>query len=233
MSLLASPEKETLRDIFDHIAFRYDRINTLLSLGIDECWREKAVDLILKGRGENEIILDLGVGTGKFLNRFLKKKPWRLAVGVDFSSAMLRRARVSLPVPCQLLHADIHDLPFERQSFDLVVSSFTLRSVKDRAHFFEEVHRILKPKGKVAFLCLTRPSSFLGRMLYAPYLRFYLPFMGGVLTSDPIAYRFLSESIQSFPAPLEIASELQTFGFQQISTFSFTLGISTLILGQK
>jgi len=233
MTLLASPDKETIRKIFDHIAFRYDALNSLLSLSIDEGWRERAARLIVKEAPGAGSILDLGVGTGKFLSRFLHKKPWRLSVGVDFSSEMLRRARTRLGASSRLLAADIHGLPFGTESFDLIVASFTLRSVKERPQFFSEILRLLTPGGRAAFLCLTRPRSFLGRALYAPYLKFYLPLVGGLLTRDPVAYRFLSESIQAFPSPAEIGKEMASLGFSRISIFSFTFGLATLILAQR
>lgn len=233
MTDLASPDKETIRDVFDHIAYRYDALNSILSFSIDENWREKAVRLILSESREEKSILDLGVGTGKFLSRFLQKKSWLTAAGVDFSGEMLKRARFNLSPTCRLIQADIHDLPFEDESFDLIVSSFTLRSVKNRVHFFSEVLRTLRPAGRIAFLCLTRPRSLVGRALYTPYLRFYLPFVGGLLTRDPVAYRFLSQSIQAFPAPREIAKEMETLGFQRISIFSFSLGLSTLMIAHR
>ena len=228
---MASPDKEAIQKIFDGIAVRYDRINTLLSFRLDGVWRRKACRLILEG-GERSI-LDLGVGTGKFLKEFLKKKSWEKAVGVDFSRQMLMRAEKGVLAGCDLVQADIHDLPFENGSFDLVVSSFTLRSVKDREHFFREVRRILSSHGKAAFLCLTRPSSIWGWILYAPYLRFYLPFIGGFFSKNREAYRFLSESIQTFPVPQEIGSQLETLGFRHVSIFPFTFGISTLMLARK
>ena len=229
---LASPPKETIQGFFEAIAFRYDPINSLLSFRLDQGWRKKAVRLILHGGGEGGKILDLGVGTGKFLEEFLKKKHWKVAVGVDFAREMLRRANGRLGAPCQLIQADIHDLPFETESFDLVVSSFTLRSVKNIPHFFNEVHRILTPRGQAAFLCLTRPSG-LARFFYTPYLKFYLPLVGGIFSKEPQAYQFLSESIQTFLSPREIQAELESSGFQQVSISPLSFGLATLILAQK
>ncbi len=228
---LASPDRETLRNLFDQIASRYDLINSVLSLRLDEVWRRRAVELTLSGR--EECLLDLGVGTGRFLEYFLRKKTWRLAAGIDFSRPMLRLAQEKLPVEVPLIQADIHEIPFGRETFDVVAAAFTLRSVKDRPHFFEEVHRVLKPGGRVSFLCLTRPTSPLGRLLYAPYLKFFLPTAGRLISSSRTAYRFLSESIQAFPSPSEIAKELERFGFSRISIFPFTFGISTLIRAQR
>lgn len=232
MASLASPPKETLRGFFESIAFRYDPINSLLSFRLDEGWRKKAARLILEGKQEGETILDLGVGTGKFLERFLERKSWRLAVGVDFAGEMLKRARQRLGPQGRLIQADIHDLPLEAESFDFVVSSFTLRSVKDLPHFFKEVRRILIPGGKAAFLCLTRPAGFT-RVLYAPYLQCYLPFVGGILSREPQAYRFLSESIQTFPSPREIQGQLESLGFQNVSVRPLSWGLAALILAEK
>jgi len=230
---LASPEKETIRGFFEGIASRYDWINNFLSFRLDELWRREAVRLILGETGKDESILDLGVGTGKFLKEFVQTRSWQMVVGADFAGEMLGRARRQLPPSCMLVQADIHDLPFEDGAFDLVVSSFTLRSVKDIPHFFGEVRRVLRPRGRVAFLCLTRPTRLIARMVYAPYLKFYLPLAGGLLSREPEAYRFLSESIQTFIEPREIADELQRSGLKSPSIFPFTFGISTLILAHK
>jgi len=231
-ALPAFPPKEAIRGFFESIAFRYDSINSLLSFRWDEAWRKKAARQILEGGGKRGAILDLGVGTGKFLERFLGEKSWERAVGVDFAREMLKRARARLGLRCQLIQADIHDLPFEAESFDLVISSFTLRSVKDLPHFFGEVRRVLTPGGKAAFLCLTRPSG-LPRILYAPYLKCYLPLVGGMLSREPKAYRFLSESIQTFFSPPEIQRELESSGFKGVSIFPFSFGLATLILAEK
>ncbi len=228
----ASPDRETIRGFFDSIASRYDWVNTVLSLRLDESWRKRAVRLILEGE-RPESILDLGVGTGKFLEGFFEDRSWTLAVGVDFSNQMLKLARSRLPAGSSLVQADIHDLPFEGESFDLIVSSFTLRSIKNIPYFFKEAHRILKPNGKAAFLCLTRPDSFFLRMLYWPYLKFYLPAVGRLLSKEREAYQFLSASIRAFPSPRELAAKLEARGFHEVSIFPFSGGISTLITARK
>ena len=229
---LASPDKETLRTFFNGIASCYDRVNSVLSLRLDEFWRRRAAELILKEE-TGARLLDLGVGTGKFLREFLQRKNWEFVTGVDFAEEMLREARRGLPRECLLVQADIHDLPFDDQAFDLIVSSFTLRSVKERGHFFGEVRRVLRPGGRVAFLCLTRPTSRIGLALYAPYLKFYLPMMGGWISRDPGAYRFLSQSIQSFPSPPEVAAELESLDFGDAAITPLTFGLSTLITARR
>jgi len=109
------------------------------------------------------------------------------------------------------------------------MSNGVLLFVPDKEAALCEVRRVLRPGGRAGFLCLTRPTSFVGRALYAPYLKFYLPLAGGLLSANRGAYRFLAESIQAFPAPREIGCQLETGGFRHIFIRPFTFGISTLI----
>ncbi len=228
---LASPEKKHIRDFFNAIASRYDVLNSLLSFRMDERWRKCSRDLVIGERQQD--ILDIGIGTGKFLKNFLEVKPWRRAVGLDFSEKMLAAARRELPASVSLVSADFHDLPFANQSFDLIASSFTLRSVKNFQQFIRELHRILRPGGKVALLCLTRPKNPMVRTLYYPYLRYYLPCIGNLLSGHNRAYCFLSESIQSFQEPEETLSIMQQCGFQTQKPVRFAFGVATLLIGEK
>jgi len=228
---LASPDKQTIRQLFDGIAGRYDLINSFLSLNLDEQWRKRSCALILEGNETS--ILDLGVGTGKFLQLFLSKRNWDRASGLDFSSAMLSEAKKEFNKNVACVSADFHDLPFSRASFDLVVSSFTLRSVKNMPQFLSEVFRILTPGGKTGFLCLTRPKSLLCKLLYYPYLNFYLPLMGRFISGNADAYQFLSRSIQSFQDPEDTKAAMRDCGFHSLQSYSFTFGAATLIIGKK
>ncbi len=228
---LASPDKKSIQEFFDGIAPRYDFLNNFLSFNLDENWRKKAKKIILQGNERS--ILDLGVGTGKFLQTFLKEKSWDSAVGLDFSNQMLLRAQEELPKDVRLLSGDFHDLPFAGNSFDLIVSGFTLRSVKDMPQFLSEVYRILNTGGKVAFLCLTRPRNKLFKLLYYPYLKFYLPCCGNMVSGHAQAYKFLSDSIQSFQEPIETMKMMTDEGFGETNSYEFTFGAATLIVGKK
>lgn len=228
---LASPDKRHIQEFFDAIASRYDFLNGLLSFHLDEFWRRRSKPLILEGHEKK--ILDLGVGTGKYLNLFLKKYSWEHAAGLDFSREMLNRAKAELPPEVQLVEADFHDMPFENEKFDLIISAFALRSVKDMDRFLSEVYRILQYGGKAAFLCLTRPRSRFWRMFYYPYLKYYLPLMGRLISGNPKAYTFLSESIQHFQEPEKTLSMMMRQGFKTVRSHSFTFGAATLIIGRK
>lgn len=227
---LASPDKTAIRTFFDQIAFRYDFLNSLLSFRLDNYWRAKSKKLVLEGLEQS--VLDLGVGTGRFLGTFIAGKTFRRAVGLDFSSKMLEKSREELPGNVRFVSGDFHSLPFPDGIFDLVISSFTLRSVKNLSVFFDEIYRVLTPHGKTALLCLTRPNG-LFRFIYYPYLRYYLPLVGKLFSGQEDAYQFLSQSIQTFQDPGSTVSLLRQRGFQSIRVYRLTFGAATLIVAKK
>ena len=227
----ATPDSYSIRRFFDSIAFRYDAMNHVLSFKLDDLWRKKSRDLLVSGHEES--VLDLGIGTGKFLASFCELKKWKKIAGLDFSSQMLESSKQILPKEVELVHGDFKDMPFQPNSFDLVISAFTLRSVQSLAPFFRQIHSFLKPRGKVGFLCLTRPTSFLWKLLYYPYLMIYLPLIGGLFSGNRDAYRFLSASILHFQAPEKTAEMLRETGFQKTEIHRFTFGTATLIIGEK
>ncbi len=227
---LASPDKRLIREFFDQISPRYDRINDILSFRLDALWRSRSLDILLDGSESS--VLDLGTGTGKFLELCTKRQRFECAVGLDFSSLMLERAHAALP-RARFISGDFHVLPFAAESFDLTISSFALRSVKEMGDFFSGVYRILKPGGKAGFLCLTRPHSRLFQLLYAPYLNFYLPVMGRFLSGHRRAYDFLSQSIQHFQEPTKTLEWMKRVGFESVRLHSFTFGAATLYVGRK
>lgn len=240
-----APETQTLRGFFDGIASRYDFLNRFLSFKLDDSWRKKSRDLILSG-GE-ESVLDLGVGTGKFLELFLKTKKWKRAAGLDFSEGMLKTCRSEIAPSLrgsapdnaeaisevQLINGDFQALPFASSSFDVVISAFTLRSVRDMQGFLGEVSRVLTTRGKAGFLCLTRPENPFFAALYYPYLKFYLPWIGGLISGNPQAYRFLADSILNFQESAQTAEMMRETGFKKVEVYRFTFGIATLIVGKK
>ncbi len=227
----AKPGSPVIRGYFDAIAFRYDFLNNFLSFKLDELWRAKARKIV--SEPHQEAILDLGTGTGKFLAEFAKARKWKRMTGLDFSTGMLQEARKQLAPETELVTGDFHNLPFEKNSFDLIVSAFTLRSVQDMPLFLREVHRLLKSKGTAGFMCLTRPRNIFWKILYYPYLKIYLPLVGGLFTGNKEAYQFLSASIMSFQSPEQTALMMKEAGFENVTTHYFSMGMSTLITGKK
>lgn len=227
----ASPESRTIRSFFDSIAFRYDFLNQILSFRMDDGWRKKSKDLIMDR--DYRSLLDLGMGTGKFAELFLKEKAWDSCVGLDFSSSMLEAARRQLPAQVGYINGDFLNLPFEAESFDLVISAFTLRSVKDMKSFLGGIYKILTFDGRAAFLCLTRPTHPLFKAFYYPYLKIYLPLVGGLFSGNRKAYQFLADSILNFQEPERTAIMMKEMGFKDVQIHRFTFGSATLIMGNK
>jgi demethylmenaquinone methyltransferase/2-methoxy-6-polyprenyl-1,4-benzoquinol methylase len=231
---MALPDKNFIREAFDSITPRYDLLNQALSFGMAEGWRKRSAEILLSHpRFSPKTILDLGCGTGKFLECFLRRRPWESATGVDFSAAMLRKARATIPESVLWLQEDFDALPFLESSFDLVISGFTLRSVQKLPEFFKTVHRILTPGGKAAFLDLTRPRNLFARLFFYPYIRFFLPLLGWLASGNRKAYSFLSSSERSFPRPEKTLGLMTQAGFRDCKTKSFSFGAATLIIGTK
>ena len=229
---LARPDRQTIRALFNRISSKYDFLNSFLSLGLERHWRRQAVRLSLTGLEES--ILDLGAGTGKSLAEYFHAHRFPRAVGCDFSEDMLGRAEKRLGSAASFVVCDFHELPFPSNTFDLVTGSFILRSVQDMNQFLSEVKRVLKTGGKAVFLELTRPTNpFVWRCLYWPYLRFYIPLMGQLLSRHDHAYQFLSQSIEAFPNPGELRKQFESCGFLNLRLSSLSLGAATVVEGFK
>ncbi|HOE68431.1 MAG TPA: ubiquinone/menaquinone biosynthesis methyltransferase [Candidatus Omnitrophota bacterium] len=228
------PDKLFLRSAFDAISPRYDLLNQILSFGMSEAWRERSADLILKEPGfYPKTILDLGCGTGKFLECFLRRRAWGQAVGMDLSPEMLKRAREAVAGNVIWLEKDFDNLPFLDGSFDLMISGFTLRSVRDLPAFLREVFRVLSPGGMAAFLDLTRPGKGISKWLFYPYLRWVLPVVGWLISGNRQAYRFLSSSVRTFQTPAKTAEAMKNARFRDIRAQVFAFGAATLVIGKK
>lgn len=228
------PDKKFIQETFDSITPHYDLLNQILSFGMAREWRKRASEILLADPGFlPRTILDLGCGTGKFLECFLKKKSWDKAVGVDFSSAMLQKAREAIPGNVLWLQEDFDKLPFSDSSFDLVVSAFTLRSVQNLPEFLMKVYRFLAPGGRAGFLELTRPQNFLHRLFFSPYLRIYLPMVGRLISGNSAAYQFLSQSVANFQSSEKILELMREVGFKNCGSKSFSFGAVTLMIANK
>ena len=227
---LAHPDRKTIQSLFNAIPSRYDFLNSFFSLGLDRYWRKK---LATKAESGGKI-LDLGVGTGKSLEQFLKAQSFEYSVGCDFSENMLLKSKERLGNLADFLVCDFHELPFGSGSFDLITGSFMLRSVQNMDEFLAEVKRILRPNGKAIFLELTRPKNKLvWNLAYRPYLNFYIPTVGKVFSRHDHAYQFLSQSIQSFVDPAGLKTNFESAGFIDVSYQSLSLGSATIIQGNR
>ncbi len=230
-------EPPFVKDMFDAIAPRYDLLNRLLSFRQDIYWRKVLVSTLLippKGRA-----LDVACGTGDVLLELVHRKGSDMtAVGVDFSPAMLQLASrkistVTSHSNISLLAGNALALPFRKETFDGVSIAFGIRNIADKANALRAFHRCLKAGGMLVVLELTTPPKGLLRSLYLFYFKRILPMIGGLISGDDQAYRYLPDSVIHFPESDAFAAIMREAGFAHVKYRRLTLGIATLYVGLK
>jgi ubiquinone/menaquinone biosynthesis methyltransferase len=205
-----APEVQAM---FDQLAPSYDRANRVLSLGLDQRWRRKAIaKLGDAGRGR---VLDLCAGTLD-LSQQLIEDGAESVVSIDFSAEMLAAGQAKLPqdAPIEVICADARELPLEDSSVDAIICGFGLRNVPELPRAIAECARVLRPGGVLVVLDFFQPKSWLSRMLQSTYNRFIMPFLGGLLTGYGEAYRYLASSIDAFQSRSEFESLLAAHGLE-------------------
>ncbi len=211
--------------MFERLAPNYDRLNTLLTFGLDRGWRRAMVREA--GIGPGDRVLDVGAGTGRSLAEVRRAVgPGGLAVGVDFTEAMLRRA-----VGVRVL-ADALVLPFPDSVFDAVVSAFVLRDVADQRRMLEEMARVVKPEGRVAILEIGRPTWRPARAGFDLWFRGAVPRVAALLGQGE-SHRFLVRSVDYLPDSRELIDMLRSVGFADVRQHELALGTTHVFAGRK
>lgn len=224
VNMLTKEKPETIERMFAEISPSYDRLNRILSFGLDLRWRNAVRRAIPFSTAK---LLDCCTGTGD-LAILLAKNGFEVT-GIDFCKPMIEIAHRKSPrgVSLNFLEGDVHQIPFPDRSFHVLTNAFSLRNLTDLRKVFAEAHRVLAPKGVALFLELTRPPGFLGA-LHQYYLGTVLPFVGGVISGNRNAYHYLAQSIKNFPSTLEIANLLRAARFEKIQIHPLSGGIATL-----
>lgn len=226
------PDPAKIRSMFASIARRYDRANTVLSGGVHHLWRRKAVRAAGVKAGDR--VLDCATGTGDLAIAFRKAVgPGGRVVGTDFVPEMLEFARVkSSDVEFEV--ADVTRLPYEDAAFDVSSISFGIRNVNEPRKGIAEMARVIRSGGRVIVLEFGQPRSRFFGALYDWYTRHILPRLGGALTGDHSAYKYLQTSAGRFPCGDDFVQLMrESADFASIDVTPLTFGIAYLYRGVK
>ena len=226
-------KKEFVEQMFDDIAPTYDKLNHILSINVDKGWRRKAVRRIVATRPKH--VLDVACGTGDFAIA-LSQGGVEKVTGVDISQGMLDvgNAKVkALGLNIEMHVDDCEHLGIEDNTFDAVSVAFGVRNFEHLQRGLNEMQRVLRPGGLVCIVELSVPSNTLLRWAYKLYFLHILPFVGGLVSGNRNAYRYLPESVLRFPKPDEVCRMLKEAGFRDVEAKAFTFGLCRMFTGIK
>src|SRR5271168_39996 len=232
---------QKVREMFTHIAPRYDLLNHLLSMQLDRLWRARATERLAPILNRPDAtVLDLCCGTGDLALSFVRSSKARV-IGADFAHPMLVRAIEksarqtrgdgSRLIP--FLEADALQLPFANESFDLVSTAFGFRNLANYEHGLSEIFRVLKPGGTIAILEFTEPPDHLLGDIYRWYFSNVLPRIGRLLSGDPEAYKYLPKSVSLFMRPAPLSALMTSVGYTSVEFTTYTFSTVCLHLGKK
>jgi demethylmenaquinone methyltransferase/2-methoxy-6-polyprenyl-1,4-benzoquinol methylase len=234
---LRAKEPARIAGMFDAIAGKYDLLNRVLSGGLDQRWRARAVRSLELGPADT--LLDLCTGTADVaIGAATARQPAGRVVGVDFSHQMLRlglrkvRAR-ALSARIGLARGDAMRLPLGAGSVDAAVISFGIRNVQRPEAALAELGRVVRSGGRLAILEFGLPASRPFRALYLFYANRLLPAVGRLISRHASAYEYLPESVSRFPPPEDFGRLLQAHGFPHVEIVPLALGIVYLYVARK
>jgi demethylmenaquinone methyltransferase/2-methoxy-6-polyprenyl-1,4-benzoquinol methylase len=226
------PDPVAVNSMFGRIARRYDLANRLLSGGADVGWRRVLMRRVAAASTRD--VLDLATGSGDVAFALSRGLPRSVTIlGMDFCQPMLdeaakkQRSARGIYANVGFQQGDAMALPLADESFDAVTISFGLRNVADRHRSLTEMHRVLRPGGRLFVLEFSQPDRWF-RPLYLFYLRRVLPPFAGLLTGDRTAYQYLNETIEQFPGREAMATEILAAGFRRVNARGMTFGIVAL-----
>jgi demethylmenaquinone methyltransferase/2-methoxy-6-polyprenyl-1,4-benzoquinol methylase len=230
--------------MFDAIAPRYDLLNRVLSAGLDQRWRQRAVDALFEvGAGFSRpqgrpAILDLCTGTADLALAIAARHHEASIVGVDFSAAMLRLGLAKVRAAesgrrIRLVRGDAACIPVASSSCDAATIAFGIRNVAEPERALAELGRVLRPGARLAILEFGQPRIPGIRTLYLWYFRYLLPLIGRLVSHHRSAYSYLPASVGTFPPPAEFVRTIERHGFVSAAAVPLTFGIVYLYVATR
>lgn len=220
--------------MFNAIAKSYDRVNRILSFGIDQRWRKLLASHLPEK--ENLRLLDLATGTCDQLLTLMETDKVVEALGIDLAEDMLslgkeKVASTSYASQVELKVASALEIPAKDNSFDCVTISFGIRNVQGNC--LAEIFRVLAPGGRALILEFSLPENRLVRSMHLFYLRKILPTIGGFVSKEKSAYSYLNQTIESYPYGEKFLQMMEREGFVDLKAIPLTMGVATLYVGEK
>ncbi len=236
---LAPPELSTnrVRDIFSHIAKKYELFNAVSSMGAYKLWLKNLTKLA--NIGPTSAVIDIAGGTGDVSFAIAKRKHPAVIVCSDLVPEMLEVAKhhydtgASDDVPIYFETADAQNLPYDDNVFDVATMAYGLRNMPERKVALAEILRVLRPGGQLLCLDFSTPTNPLWQKAYNVYLNHVIPFWGKVITGDDSGFIYLSKSIKAFPDQAGVAALMSEVGFENVEWHDCTGGIACIHLAYK
>jgi demethylmenaquinone methyltransferase/2-methoxy-6-polyprenyl-1,4-benzoquinol methylase len=220
--------------MFAAIAPRYDAANRVLTAGVDEAWRRRAVrELAVPGEGS---VVDLCTGTGDLAFHMVRTNPKLKVTAVDFCEPMLAEARArALEEDPQgrigFIEADALALPFAEDSFDGATMGFSMRNVVDITATLREIRRVLRPGARFVNLDVSKPPSRAVRKAFEIYFYGFVPLIGGLVGGSRAAYRYLPQSLTNYPDAEALGERFRTAGFVDVRIVRLGMGAIAIHVG--
>ncbi len=236
-SKVQEPSRKEIWKMFDQISSTYDCVNRIMTLGLDQYWRKKMCRFLPQG---NDLkLLDCATGTGDQIIAIMEQSDrFSHAVGIDLAKNMVaigiqKITKKPYASSIDMKVASALEIPFPDNTFDCVTISFGIRNVTDVLLALKEFLRVLKPKGRLLILEGAVPRNRFLRTFHLFYLRHFLPRIGGLISRRQSAYRYLNETIETFPNAEHFLQLMRTAGYCAPCAYPLTGGIAIVYQGEK
>jgi demethylmenaquinone methyltransferase/2-methoxy-6-polyprenyl-1,4-benzoquinol methylase len=232
-----TPSRAESWKMFNTISEHYDLLNRLLSFGIDKHWRRRIAKYLRLEQNMN--VLDLATGTADVLLALAKEWPeLKNGIGLDMAENMLAIAKTKiekagLSQKLTVKKGDANDIIFSENTFENVTIAFGIRNVADPLVVLKEMRRVLIPSGKAFVLEFSLPKNALIRGVHLFYLRHAVPFIGGLVSGQREAYRYLNRTIEEFPHGEDFLMLMKRAGFARVGAHPLLFGVATIYVGEK
>ena len=228
-------KKQQVESMFDTISDNYDRLNRVISLGIDQSWRKNVIKRVIDHQPET--VLDVATGTGDLVIALAASRAKEL-IGLDISKGMLKTGEQKirdkqLQDRIRMQHGDAEAIPYADDHFDAITVAFGVRNFENLEKGLKEMRRVLKPGGLVVILETAVPTKFPFKQFYKLYSNNLLPLIGRLFSKDRSAYQYLSESASVFPYGEAFNNILRNSGFIQVEDMPQTFGVASIYKATK